>query len=225
MTRSISTYLRRPLAKRGTTLVAAAVAVVALAGAPAFSQSTAALPTGKRPVRIGLAPPKVDLGAGSSREAANAVVAEAIGSMLEGPGIEIVPLAARLEALIRAEAAERQVDFVLFTSVVRKPGKSGNLFTRAEGADGPAAVPIPGGGAVAGHIKTSAVAAAAALTKTVSGATQATDEFRLDYRLADPDAASPRMAKLLTRRAARSGQDVLTPLLEEMGHAILGAIR
>lgn len=215
-------YLRRPILKRGTTLAAAAA--VALFGGPAFAQNASTPSTGNLPVRIALAPPKVDLGAGGPGDGAHIFVTDAIVSMLQGPSLEIVPLTARLDALIRAEAAQKQVDFVLFATVVRKPGKSGNFISRAVKAAGPAAALIPGGGAVAGQIKVAAASTAAELASTITSATQEKDEFTLEYRLTGPDTTSSRVAKPLKRKATHAGEDVLTPLMEEMGNAVLEAI-
>jgi hypothetical protein len=107
---------------------------------------------------------------------------------------------------------------------VRKARKSGNPLTRAIQSAGPAAMMIPGGGMVAGQIKATAASGTAVLASTISNTTQDKDEFTLDFRLTGNDAATARDAKTLVRKASRAGEDVFTPLLEQMGNAVLATI-
>src|SRR5690606_41234332 len=79
----------------------------------------------------------------------------------EVPGVEVAVIEGRLPSAITAEAAEKECDFVIHTTVSHKKGKKGGFgFGSALGSVVSAAAPMAG---IAGHIASSAIMSATSM--------------------------------------------------------------
>lgn len=87
-------------------------------------------------VRIGIVRPMTQLGTASKAEAdtASEAVRNTFAEYLNGPTLEIVPLASRVTAQALVEARQSECDYVLFaTLVLKRAGDASNPFGKALG--------------------------------------------------------------------------------------------
>jgi hypothetical protein len=152
-------------------------------------------------------------------------------SYMAGPVLELVPLQARVPAQIQAEAQAAGCTHVLYTTVEQKKAKKsiGGLL----GAVAPAAsllTGMGGGGDMAAAMMVgtaSQVMSQAAmqqaqeqalnsLTQAQAGAVKAKDEISLNYQLHTMSGAKPVLEETLTAKAEADGQDLLSPLVEQL---------
>ena len=202
------------------------------APAAAFAQLVvpgAAPAAGK--VRIGIVLPKAQLGQGSSGQDVANPVRQLIMSYMAGPVLELVALEARIPAQIDAEARGLNVTHVLYTSVEQKKGKggAGGFLSKM----GPAAAMLPGVGAlggaassVAAGVATQAIMTAAtagmqqqamdSLMQVQSGSVKAKDEITLTYQFVTMGGAKPTLEDALSGKAKQDGEDLLSPLVEQL---------
>jgi hypothetical protein len=164
--------------------------------------------------RIGVAFPKAQLGPNAAAPSAGDSIRQLLIQDLTGPGIELVPLAARIPTQVAAEAKQKECDFVLETELAleKKGGGLGKWMHAAQ----PAASIIPLGGlarGVGGVVAATATAATVGTLAGITGDVQAKDEVTFTYRLtADSQVAATKSVK---RTAKTNGEDILTPLLEQ----------
>lgn len=110
----------------------------ASAGGPTNIETNSARLGPKRPgvVRIGIVRPTTQLGAAGKAEAdkVSEAVRNTFAEYLNGPTLEIVPLASRVMAQALVEAGQSECDYVLFTTLALKRGGEGsNPFGKALG--------------------------------------------------------------------------------------------
>jgi hypothetical protein len=193
-------------------------------------------------VRIGIVLPKAQLGQGNAGQDIANPVRQLIMSYMAGPVLELVAIEARIPAQIDAEARALNVTHVLHTSVEQKKGRggAGGLLSKM----GPAAAMLPGvgmlGGAASGvaagvatgvasqAIMTAATAgmqqqAMDSLMQVQSGSVKAKDEITLTYQLVTVSGAKPPLADSLKAKADQDGQDLLSPLVEQLATATVTA--
>jgi hypothetical protein len=197
--------------------------LAALLGTAAVAQNAAPQ------VRIGVVMPKAQLGQGNTDVAAP--TRQLIMSYMAGPVLELVPLEARIPAQIEAEARALNCTHVLYTSVEQKKGGKG--LGGMLGKMGPAAAMLPGvgalgsaSGAMAAGIASQAIMQAAtqsmqqqamdSLMQTQAGSVKAKDEISLQYQLVTIGGAKPVLEDTLTAKAKQDGQDLLSPLVEQL---------
>jgi len=192
-------------------------------------------------VRICLAMPKAQMGAGNNAEAI-AAVRESFAEYLKGPTLEVAALTARLPSQAMEEARLNHCDYVLFTSLVHKKSGGNSLFRKAMGdiasggaADVSTTVSVIPTGSKAGSgvgSATSAAFAKAASETTVTGARMAADlaatigtkdELRLEYTLKATEGRTL-LAKSEKVNARLDREDLLTLLVEKAGEAIAAAV-
>jgi hypothetical protein len=205
------------------------------APAAAFAQlvvpgAASAAPTAGK-VRIGIVLPKAQLGQGNAGQDVANPVRQLIMSYMAGPVLELVALEARIPAQIEAEARGLNVTHVLYTSVEQKKGRggAGGLLSKM----GPAAAMLPGVGALGGAasgiaagVATQAIMTAAtagmqqqamdSLLQVQSGSVKAKDEITLTYQFVTMSGAKPPLADALKAKAEQDGQDLLSPLVEQL---------
>lgn len=196
-----------------------------LIGFSATAQQAAPLP------RIGVVLPKAQLGQGNTGQDVSEPVRQLIIAYMSGPVLELVPLQARIPAQIEAEARAQNCTHVLYANVEQKKkgGGMGGLLSKM----GPAASMLPGVGALGGAsdaiiagVASQAISQAAAqaaqqeamsaLTQSQAGTVKARDEVTLDYRFVNVAGANPVLEDKLSRKAESDGQDLLSPLIEEL---------
>jgi hypothetical protein len=196
------------------------------------------LPDSASPPRtvICLVLPKAQLGQGTSGADVAEPVRATLTAYLGGPATELVPLATRIPIQIDAEALEKGCAYVLYSSVTQKKGGG---FSKLFAAAAPLAAVVPGmGGNYGAVIATQAVVGAASSAaaqsaqqeamEALGGAARSSikkgDQITLEYRLAKPGVAESVIAQSLTVKAKESGEDLVSPLIEQAATQVLTAI-
>jgi hypothetical protein len=191
---------------------------------------------------VGVALPRAQLGQpnGASADVAEPV-RQALLAYLKGPVIEVIPLEARIPLQINAEAKEKNCAFVLYTDVTQKP-KGGGFAALKKLAPLASAMPMLGGAGDMGSMAASMAAqqvvqasiqsaqedAMQQAMAQISGAqksnVKAGDSLTLEYRLVKPDEQSPLKADKIVVKAKNNGEDVLSPMIEAVATAVVGAV-
>jgi len=179
------------------------------------------------PVEICLAPASVQMAAGKSEEAVQAV-RDVFVSFLSGPTLKVNPLTSRLASQAKEEARQGHCRYVLFVTLThkKKTGGGSGLFTRAAGDAASTAVwHIPGGGSAgSAAARSAATSVASTAISGVSSNVKAKDEMTLDYRLEAADRSAPLLAKSEKSKAKSDGEDLLSPLVERAANAIANTV-
>jgi hypothetical protein len=170
-------------------------------------------------VRVGLAGVKTGaVGEGVNAAELAGAIENALPQYMKGTKVEIVPLEAKLQAAIDAEAKEKECDYVLYATVSHKKGGGGFGFGKALGA----VVAQTGGGNwgntagnVAGRVAATSVVAATSNIK-------AKDELTLDIKL--QNGATVALTKQFKTKAKSAGEDIISPAVEQAALAIVEAI-
>ncbi len=207
---------------------------IMLCAMPAMAQDVAPA------VRVGIVPPRAQLGQGNTGQDVGEPVRQLIMSYMAGPALELVPLQARIPAQIDAEAQAQSCTHVLYSSVEqKKAGKGiGGLLSMLGPALvlGPAAAMLPSVGALgdAGGASGAMVAGAASqaiaqasmqsahdeaianLTQAQAGSVKAKDEISLSYQFVTMSGAKPPLEATLKAKAQEDGEDLLRPLVEQL---------
>lgn len=206
-------------------LMGAALTVVAATTATAQpttspGQSAAAVAAPSPNVRIGISIPSIDIG--GTIDGAAEVVQMTLMTFLQGPGLEVVPLEARISTLLIREAQQRRVDYIVTTKLTRKAGGS-NLWSTVRRGPASAAM-TPGFGAFGDKLGT-AVAVGTAL-QTVSALDEAVnpkDTIELRYSLQKGDGALAHES-ILEAPATAAGQTTLQALVQRMAVQVVEMI-
>lgn len=177
-------------------------------------------------IRIGLADVKVSsVGEGITGADLASAVEGLLADYLKTPKVEVVLLDARLPAAIKAEALEKDCDFIVLATAAHKKGGGG-----FGGAFGKVIAPAIGQTGIGHTGSTAGNIAGAVATRTIVGAGQvaanikAKDELTLEIRLDRPAGASE-FVKTFKRKAKTGGEDILTPVIEEAAQMIVDSIR
>lgn len=216
----------------------ALAAMPARAAGPATSATPSA--SGTRAV-VCLTPPAAQLGQGNNSPVdVSEPVRTTLGTYMAGPAIELVRLNARIPVQIQAEAAQMSCGYVLQSSVTHKKGGGGFLKNLAPLAG---ALPMLGGmggmgGDMAGAMAASAISNAAAsaaaqsmqndVMAAMTGAQQSNvkkgDTIVVEYVLTPLGATQPLKKAKLDRKAKQDGEDLISPLLEQVASDAVTAV-
>jgi hypothetical protein len=170
-------------------------------------------------VRIGLAGVKTGaVGEGVNATELAGAIQNTLAQYMKGTKIEIVPIEARLQSAIDAEAKEKECDYVLYATVSHKKGGGGFGFGKALGA----VVAQTGGGSwgntagnVAGQVAATSVVAATSNIKPK-------DELTLDIKL--QNGATATLTKQFKAKAKSAGEDIISPVVEQAAQAIVETV-
>jgi hypothetical protein len=228
----------------GLALASVALASTASTPKPAAAAPEAA-PDAASPaakVTIGIVLPKAQLGQGNNGTDVAEPVRRTLLSYLAGPELEIVPLEARIPIQIAAEAREKHCAYVLYTAVEQQKGANvGGLFRKiapiagalpmlgAMGAMGGAGGGMMAGAAASavaqGAMSASAMSAQQDMMERMTGAQKQTvkagDSVTFEYRLVAPGSAEATKADKLSLKAKNDGEDLLSPLIEQVANAVV----
>ena len=174
-------------------------------------------------VRLGVAPVKTgSVGEGLDASELAAAVKNTLDEYLKGTNVEIVAIEAGLPAQIKEEAKQKQIDFVLFLNVSHKKGGGG--FGKMFGRIAPViADSIPG--AERSVEANTAINAGRDVLYTAGDAARsvkAKDELTLEINLETSE--NQVLAKQFKAKAKSDGEDLITPLVEQIAQAILQAV-
>jgi uncharacterized protein YcfJ len=191
---------------------------------PANTAASNASPKKAGVIRIGLILPKVQMSAGDSVQAAEAVRSN-FASYLKTQTVEVVPLSARLSPAAIEEARQSECDYVLHVSMSVKKGGGGSMFGRAIGnIAGSAAGHIPGGGSASTGAARSAAIGGVYTTATIVSSIKAKDEVTLEYKLEPTNQSNKGLANNAKAKASRDGEDVLTALIEKAAGEVVATV-
>jgi hypothetical protein len=203
---------------------------------PTANQVAAPLALGpKAPgkIRIGVAPPDAQVGQGNSAGADYSTpIRNAEVALMSGPAIEITALDSHISLQLQAEAQQKQCDYILFSSVGVKHVSSGGFGKFAKfGGVAASMTPMAGmargmGGAVAAQaagMAATQMAQQQAMNQLASfnGQIKSKDDVTVQYQLLPTGASSPLLQESLKGKAKSDGEDVLTPLLQQVANNVL----
>ena len=201
-------------------------------GAPQAAASAPVGPKQKGKVRIGVAPPDAQVGQGNnsggdySTPIRNAEIA-----LMSGPAVDVVPLDSHIAMQLQAEAAQKQCDYVLFSSVQVKHAQSS--FGKFAKYGSMAANVTPYGMMSHGMASAAAASAAGAAASQMAqqqamnqlsqfnGQIKSKDDVTVQYQLVPNGQTQPALQNTLQGKAKSNGEDVLTPLLTQTAEAVL----
>lgn len=224
------------MASLAFTYAAPAMAAKKAAAQPAVA---AAPPPPPPKTKICLVLPKAQLGQGTSGADVAEPVRATLTAYLGGPTTELFPLTARIPIQIDAEAQAMACDYVLFSSVTQKKGGG---FSKMFAAAAPIATIAGGMAGMGGNYGTmmagQAVAQAASTAASQSAQQEAMealggaaksnikkgDQITLEFKLAKPGVAEPIAAQSAVAKAKESGEDLVSPLIEQAATQVLTAI-
>ncbi len=170
-------------------------------------------------VRVGISVKTGSVGEGLNAGELTAAVQNTLGEYLKGTKVELVPLEAKLSSAIESEAKEKECDLVLYANVSHKKGGGGfGMFSKVIApAIGQTGIGHTGStaGNVAGQVATRAVVSAG----SVAGNTKAKDEISLDVKL--QNGSNSVFGKQYKAKARSNGEDLLSPMIEQIAEAIM----
>ncbi len=184
----------------------------------------------KRPgvIRLGLASVKTgSVGDGLSASDLGAAVQNTLTEYLKSPSVELVQLEAKLPSQIDAEARQKECDFVVYANVSHKKGGGGGFGGMFGKVVAPAVGQVGIGhtgstaGNVAGQVATTAVVSAG----TMSANVKKKDELTLDVKVQAPGSATPAASREFKSKANSSGEDIITPVVEQAAQMILDSAK
>ena len=172
------------------------------------AQTTAAAANNAtKKVRVGMAAVKTtSVGEGMDAQQFAAGVQNTLSEYLKGTSVELVAIEARLPAAIEAEAREKALDYLVYVSAAHKKGGGG--FGKMFGAVAP----------VLGQVASTAIMTAATMSQNV----KAKDSLQLDLIIQKSgEPKTPAFAKSYKAKAKSDGEDIFTPLIEQMAQAVI----
>ena len=211
-----------------SSLCLGALAGALLAFVPALAQDDT-----PAPIRVGVVMPKAQLGQGNTGQDVAAPVRQLIISYMSGPVLELVPLDSRIAAQVEAEARATNCAYLLYTSVEQKKGKKGigglmsKLAPAAGMMTGAASMDSMGSAIAVGaasQMMTQAAMQSAqqeamdSLMQAQAGTVKKKDEVSLQYQFVTVNGSTPVLEDTLTAKAESDGQDLLSPLVEQLAN-------
>lgn len=182
-------------------------------------------------IRIGVAPAQAQMGQGNDAQADYGTpIRNSIVLMMSGPAVEIAALDSRIPVQVQAEAQMKQCDYILFSGVMVKHASSGG-FGKFMKAAGPMSSMIPMIGMTKGLTGMIASQAAGAAMQTAqqqavsqlasfNGQIKQKDDVTVEYHLFPTGQDKPRLETSLKGKAKSDGEDVLTPLIEQVANTV-----
>jgi hypothetical protein len=183
--------------------------------------------------------PRAQLGQGTSGADVAEPVRATLTAYLGGPAAELIPLTARIPIQIDAEAQVMACDYVLYSSVTQKKGGGfGKMFAAAAPiatmAGGMAGMGGNYGTMMAGQAVAQVASTAAAQSaqqeamEALGGAAKSNikkgDQITLEYKLLKSGVAEPIAAQSAVAKAKETGEDLVSPLIEQTATQVLTAI-
>lgn len=170
-------------------------------------------------IRIGINVKTGSVGDGLNAGDLAAAVQNTLGEYLKGTNIELVPLEAKLASAIDNEAKEKECDFVLYVNASHKKGGGGGFGMLGKSIG--SVVAQTGGGSWGNTAANNVgrIAANTIVAATVSQNVKAKDEITLDIKL--QKGGNSAFSKQYKAKAKSNGDDILSPMIEQIAEAIL----
>lgn len=176
-------------------------------------------------VRIGMAGVKTGtVGEGMNAQELAGAIQNTLGEYFKGSKVELVPLESKLASSMEAEAKEKGCAFVLYTTVSHKKGGSGGFgMFKTIAPVLSTVVPVVGlAGGMAGVIAGSAASSAVSTAAGASSNVKAKDELTLDIKL--QNGSTVILTNQYKAKAKSSGEDLISPLIEQAVQAIVDSV-
>jgi hypothetical protein len=126
--------------------------------------------------------------------------------------------------MVEAEAKEKECQFVLSATLAQQVHKKGGLGMLKSARAMTGMVPVVGMSGRTGAVVAQAAAQTAiGVASEMSSNVKAKSEIRFEYRLAAPGSGEPAASNTEHVKAETDGQDVITPMVERMAAAVVGA--
>ncbi len=187
-------------------------------------------------IRVGVAPPDAQLGQGNNAGADYSTpIRNAQIMLMSGPAVEIAALDSHIAMQLQAEAQQKQCDYILYSAVTVKHSQGGG-FGKFMKMGGMAASMTPMGsmahgmgGAVAAQaagMAASQMAQQQAMSQLAgfNGQIKSKDNVTIQYQLAAAGQTAPVLQNSLEGKAKSDGEDVLTPLLQQVATTVLAEV-
>jgi len=170
-------------------------------------------------IRIGLAGVKTgSVGDGINASELAAAIQNSMPTYLKGTKVEIVGLEAKLASAIDAEAKEKECDYVLYATVSHKKGGGFGGFGKIMGN----VVSQTGIGQTGSRVGNAAGQVATQSISNVTANIKEKDELTLEIKLQKGSSAV--LTKQFKQKAKSSGEDIISPLVEQAAQAIVTAV-
>ena len=193
---------------------------------PAQSKSEVSSTLGaKQPgvIRIGISVKTGSVGENFTSAELTAAVQNTLGEHLKGTKIELIPLEAKLSGVIEGEAKKKECDYVLYANVSHKKGGGGfggmfgSVIAPAIGSVG-----LGHTGSTAGNVAAQVATHAVVSAGTVAANVKSKDEITLDVKL-NQTTGTAVLTKQYKNKAKSNGQDIISPLIQQLAMAIVEA--
>ncbi len=176
-------------------------------------------------VRIGLTGVKVGA-VGDSLTAADlaAAIQNTLGEFLKGTKIELVQLEAKLASAVDTEATQKECDYVLNATVSHKKGGGGfggmfgSVVAQSISSGG------YGTGSRVGNIVGQAAAQTVVTASQMSANVKSKDEISLEVKMNAPGNSAAVLTKQAKAKAKSNGEDIITPVVEQIAQAIFNTV-
>lgn len=177
----------------------------------------------KTKIRVGVASVKTaSVGEGMDAQQFGLGVQNSLSEYLNSPEIEVVVLESKLASQIPNEAKDKKCDYLVFVTAAHKKGGSGGfgkMFSKVAPVVG-AVVPITGvAGGIAGSVASTAIMTVGSMSSNV----KAKDSLQFDLTIQKVETASQILTKQYKAKAKSNGEDIFTPLIEQMAQDTIDA--
>jgi hypothetical protein len=174
----------------------------------------------KTKIRIGLVQVKTTgVGEGMDPQQFSTAIQNSLNQYLKSPDAEIVLLESKLASQIPNEAKEKQCDYLVFVTAAHKKGSGGfgKMFGKVAPVLG-AVVPMAGvAGGIAGSVASTAIMTAGSMSSNV----KAKDSLEFNLTVQKTGSDNPVLNKKYAAKAKSNGEDIFTPLIEQIAQDTL----
>jgi hypothetical protein len=187
---------------------------------PATATAPAAVPKKREGViRIGVPAVKTgNLGEGLSPHDVALAVKNALMQSIKGANVEAVPIEAKIQSSIDAEAQQKECDYVVYANVSHKKGGGGGFGS----VFGSSAASVVGSAIGHGAGTAAAVTSNVVISASVTENIKAKDELTLDVRLESPGSGTPAFTKQYKGKAKSAKEDIISPVVAQAAQGVVG---
>jgi hypothetical protein len=206
-------------------------------GAAAVATPQVLGPKAAGKIRIGVAPPDAQLGQGNNAGADYSMPIRNVEvALMSGPAIEIAALDSHVPLQLRAEAQQKQCDYILFSGVTVKHSTGGSFgkwmkIGQTAASFNPAVMMTKSVGSMVAAQGAAAAAQQMAAQQMqqqaisqlagFNGQIKSKDDVSVQYQLVATGQTAPVLQNTLQGKAKSDNEDVLTPLLQQTANAVL----
>ena len=172
--------------------------------------------------RIGIVSPKANLEDVSGTEAADAVQ-NTFYELMKSGTVDVIAIEARLPIQVAPEAKQKGVQYVLYSTLTQKRGKSGGgMFGKITGrVANTVSRNIPYGSntgeRIARDVATETLITASSMANTI----KAKDELTLEYKLVSVGDSKTLVSNSIKEKAKENGEDIITQMIETAANEVL----